>query len=208
MSAIAVFTELSESTSITEILIGSFSCEALSASSGAREGLRMVAYTLWSDRPRRRAVSRPIPVLVPVMSIDAMTFLLLRLLNESGRIPSVARRRRPSRDEFYASRSACRLKLSSARSALTCRSLALYYGPARSSALIDRSNHLALPHCRKAGRRRHGCGLQGRRRNLAPICRPKISARGRGQRYASLGPLPAGGAVRLGPQSSEYLHHL
>src|SRR6202522_3007359 len=23
----------------------------------------------------------------------------------------------------------------------------------------DRSNHLALPHCRKAGRRRDGCGL-------------------------------------------------
>src|SRR5208283_2357957 len=75
--AIAVFTEASESTSITEILIGSFSCAALSPSSGAREGLRMVAKTLWPARPSASAVARPIPVLVPVMSTEAMpTFSL------------------------------------------------------------------------------------------------------------------------------------
>ena len=72
MSAIAVFTELSESTSITEILMGSFSCAVFSASSGAREGLRMVAYTLWPARPRLSAVARPIPVLVPVINTDAI----------------------------------------------------------------------------------------------------------------------------------------
>src|SRR5229473_5697149 len=72
ISAIAVFTELSESTSITEILTGSPSCAAFSPSSGAREGLRIVAYTLWPARPRVSAVARPIPVLVPVMSTDAM----------------------------------------------------------------------------------------------------------------------------------------
>src|ERR1700675_1582089 len=72
MSAIAVLTERSESTSITEILMGSFSCAVFSASSGAREGLRMVAYTLWPACARLSAVARPIPVLVPVMSTDAM----------------------------------------------------------------------------------------------------------------------------------------
>src|ERR1700687_1235442 len=71
-SALVVFTKLSESTSITEILMGSFSCAVFSASSGAREGLRMVAYTLWPARPRLSAVARPIPVLVPVISTDAM----------------------------------------------------------------------------------------------------------------------------------------
>src|SRR3984893_10438284 len=41
------------------------------------------------------------------------------------------------------------------------------------AAFIDRSNHLALPHRREAGRRRDGCGLQGRGHPPAPLCGPE-----------------------------------
>src|SRR5215470_7414080 len=34
----------------------------------------------------------------------------------------------------------------------------------------DRGNHLALPHCREAGRWRDGCGLQGRRPRTRSLC--------------------------------------
>jgi hypothetical protein len=38
----------------------------------------MVAYTLWPARPRVSAVANSIPVLAPVMSIDAMVGSLLQ----------------------------------------------------------------------------------------------------------------------------------
>src|SRR5262249_27460269 len=58
----------------------SFSRAAFSASCGACEGLRMVAKTLWPARPNASAASNPIPLLVPVISTDA-------ILISSGREP-------------------------------------------------------------------------------------------------------------------------
>ena len=42
---------------------------------------------------------------------------------------------------------------------------------------FDRHDNFALPHPRKAGRRRHGCGVQGRGHPPAPLRRPEVSAR-------------------------------
>src|SRR5579863_6479625 len=72
MAAMASFTDSSESTSIVETLIGSFSCAALFASSGDCEGFRIVACTLCPARPNASAASSPIPLLVPVISTVAI----------------------------------------------------------------------------------------------------------------------------------------
>jgi hypothetical protein len=70
MAAIAELTEASESTSITEMRIGSCSRAAISASSGEFDGLRIVAKTLCPARAKASAVSKPIPRLVPVMRTE------------------------------------------------------------------------------------------------------------------------------------------
>ena len=57
------------STSIGRTLIGSLSFAAIEASSGVRSGFRMVAYTSYPTRPKGTAVARPMPVLVPVMTL-------------------------------------------------------------------------------------------------------------------------------------------
>src|SRR5439155_4657678 len=44
-------------------------------------------------------------------------------------------------------------------------------------SLNDRPDHLALPHRRKARRRRHGRGLQSRRHRTRPLRRPQIPPR-------------------------------
>src|SRR5678815_2006416 len=87
MLSMADFTELSESTSITEILMGSFSAKAVCPSSGARDGSRMVAYTLCPALPSARAVANPMPVLVPVINTDAMVVLLLECSGFAVYIP-------------------------------------------------------------------------------------------------------------------------
>ena len=58
--------------------MGSFSFAAVSDSFGAREGFRMVAYTVCPARPRFNAVSSPIPLLVPVIITEAIGILLLQ----------------------------------------------------------------------------------------------------------------------------------
>jgi len=62
------------------------SSAALLASSGDCDGLRMVAYTLWPARPRVSAVARPIPVLVPVISTDAIVGSPLRWLTVASSV--------------------------------------------------------------------------------------------------------------------------
>ena len=59
-------TELSLSTSIRTIVIGSFSFDVTSRSSPPRSGFRIPANTECPPRARVIAVARPIPVLVPV----------------------------------------------------------------------------------------------------------------------------------------------
>src|SRR5262252_1812477 len=58
---------------MAETVIGNFSAAAFFASSGALDGLRMVARTLCPARANASAVSSPIPLLVPVMSTVAIT---------------------------------------------------------------------------------------------------------------------------------------
>src|ERR1700730_515741 len=60
-----------------------------------------------------------------------------------------------------ASRLGGKLKVSFARNALTCHSLTPTMIAHSRAGFFDRPNHLALPHRREAGRRRHGCCLQG-----------------------------------------------
>src|SRR5712691_434700 len=75
MRPIPSLTDASESTSMAEIVIGSFSCVAMRASSGARSGLRIVAATVWPALPNANAVAMPIPELVPVIRTDAIDSL-------------------------------------------------------------------------------------------------------------------------------------
>src|SRR5581483_1007144 len=70
--AMAPFTDASESTSIVVTVIGRFSRAAVSANAGDCDGLRMVAWTSWPARAKASAVSKPIPLLVPVISTDAI----------------------------------------------------------------------------------------------------------------------------------------
>ena len=70
----------------------------------------------------------------------------------------------------------------------------------------DRSDALALPHRREAGRRRHGRRLQGRgcaaaalRRAEVPVARPR-------RRSRCPGPIPPRGAGRIGVESRQHLH--
>src|SRR2546428_6931416 len=77
MRRIPSVTDASESTSMAEIVIGSFSCVAIRASSGARSGLRIVAATVRPALPKANAVAMPIPELVPVIRTEAMGNLLL-----------------------------------------------------------------------------------------------------------------------------------
>src|SRR5882724_2129413 len=72
IAAMARVTDSSESTSMVETAIGSFSRAAVSARAGDRVGLRMVAWTLCPARPKASAASKPIPLLVPVISTDAI----------------------------------------------------------------------------------------------------------------------------------------
>ncbi len=64
---------------MVEIVIGSFSRAAVSASSGACDGLRIVGWTLWPARPKAGAASNPIPLLVPVISTAVILVSLGRL---------------------------------------------------------------------------------------------------------------------------------
>src|SRR5207249_4352809 len=85
MRPIPSLTDASESTSMAEIVIGSFSCVAIRASSGARSGLRIVAATWWPALPKASAVAMPIPELVPVIRTEAMRNLLLCEQRETGK---------------------------------------------------------------------------------------------------------------------------
>src|SRR5439155_27316690 len=85
MRPIPSVTDASESTSMAEIVIGSFSCVAIRASSGARSGLRIVAATVWPALLKARAVAMPIPELVPVIRTDAMGNLLRCEQQETGK---------------------------------------------------------------------------------------------------------------------------
>ncbi len=49
MAAMALLTDSSESTSIVEMVMGSFSCAAVSAKAGDCDGLRMVAVHLMAS---------------------------------------------------------------------------------------------------------------------------------------------------------------
>src|SRR6266566_4535030 len=77
MRSMPSLTDASESTSMAEIVIGSFSFEVIRASSGARLGLRIVADTLWPARPKASATATPMPVLVPGMRTEAMVVFSL-----------------------------------------------------------------------------------------------------------------------------------
>jgi len=68
--------------------------------------------------------------------------------------------------------------------------------------------HLPLSRPRAVGRRRHGCGLQGRRHPATSLCGAQVSARGADPKSPGLGTLPARGSGGLGPQSSQHLHDL
>ena len=65
-----------------------------------------------------------------------------------------------------------------------------------------------LPDSRKAGWRRHGDRVQGGRYQVGPEGGAEIPAHGLGERSHGAGALPAGGAGRLGAQSSAHLHGL
>src|SRR3989454_8704755 len=90
MRSMPSLTDPSESTSMAEIVIGSFSFVVSCASSGARLGLRIVAETLWLALPKARAVAKPIPELAPVMRTDAMRGLLLGKAPTKGHYYSVS----------------------------------------------------------------------------------------------------------------------
>src|SRR6266705_1462729 len=97
MAAMARLTDWSESTSMVETVIGSFSREAVAASSEDCDGLRIVAWTLWPARPKASAASNPMPLLVPVISTDAMLIPLdgwCRLSNIAREMPKYSTLRR------------------------------------------------------------------------------------------------------------------
>jgi len=64
--------------------IGNTSFAAVSANSGERAGLRIVAYTVWPARATVKAVVKPMPALVPVISTEAMVALLKFVFGGSG----------------------------------------------------------------------------------------------------------------------------
>src|SRR5215831_5392529 len=68
----AELTDESESTSMAEIKMGRSSRSDVSASSVDLDGSRMVAKTVWPARANASAVSRPIPLLAPVIRTDAI----------------------------------------------------------------------------------------------------------------------------------------
>src|SRR4029077_8173833 len=72
----------------------------------------------------------------------------------------------------------------------------------------DRSKNLALSDNGEAGRRRDGCGLQGRRHQTRPLCCIEIPAERDGKRSCRSGKISARGARCLCVESPQHLHHL
>src|ERR1700756_3880528 len=72
------------------------------------------------------------------------------------------------------------------------------------TSLSDRPNHLALPHRREAGRRRDGCGLQGRRHPAGSFRSVEVPSCRRSPRPAGAGAFPARGQGSFRPEPSRY----
>ena len=76
-------------------------------------------------------------------------------------------------------------------------------GRAGERGFPDRAHHVALPHRREAGPRRHGCGLQGRVRPAPAICRSQVPVRRIRPAPGGLESLPARGPRRIRLKSPE-----
>jgi len=70
----------------------------------------------------------------------------------------------------------------------------------------DRQDRLPLPRGPEAGRRRHGCGLQGRGHPPGPPGRAEVPARGAVPEPPVTRAFPARGPGRLRPQPPQHLH--
>ena len=79
-------------------------------------------------------------------------------------------------------------------------------GDTRQLQFRHRPDCLPLPHCRKAGRRRDGCRLQGGRHRASPLRCPEIPARRPRARSASVRTPSPRGACRFCFEPSQYLH--
>ena len=72
IATISSRTDSSLSTSIVVTVIDNISSATLRTSSGDRDGLHIVAWTLCPARPKANAASKPVPLLVPLIGTDAI----------------------------------------------------------------------------------------------------------------------------------------
>src|SRR2546425_1986232 len=98
-------------------------------------------------------------------------------------------------------------KMPAQRPPLRSAQAAMPSPPKGGFTLHDRPNHLALPHCRRTGWRRHGSRVHGRGHQAWPARGAEIPARGAILRRGGPRTLPARSSRRLRAESPAYLHH-